>query len=93
MIGVEVGNENVRDVRRFKVESCKLIDDQVFFFEVDGSHPTIETHGKFLCLIKKAIGIAGVKKHRAEFWVPKQCEHGGEVNRAPTSALDGEVFG
>lgn len=93
MVRVEVGDEDVGNIRRFYVEGCKLVDDQIFFAQVNRRHPTIKAVREFFCLVEEAIGVARVEEHRAKFWVAKEREHGREVNAAPASAADGEVFG
>ena len=93
MVRVEVGNEDVGNIRRAKVKVCELIHDQVFFFQMDGRHPTIKTFWEFFRLIEEAIRVTRVEKHRAKFRMTKEREHGGKMNRPPTSAVDGDMFG
>ena len=89
----EMGDEDVGNILWAKVKGRKLIDNQILLAQNDGSHPAIKTLGEFLCLIEETIGIARVEKHRAKLWMTKQRKHGGEVNRAPASAVDGDMFG
>ena len=93
MVRVEVRDEDVGNIRRSKVKVRELIHDQIFFIQMDRSHPAVKTFREFFRLIEEAIGIASVEKHRTEFRVTKQCEHGWEVNAAPTSTVDGDMFG
>lgn len=93
MIRMEVGDENVGNIPWLQVEGCKLIHYQIFFVKRDGSHPAIKPFWEFFRLVEEAIGIARVEKHRAELGVTKQREHGGEMDRPPTSAVNGDVFG
>ncbi len=93
VIRVEVGDEDVGNVLRSKVECRKLIDHQIFFVKRHRSHPAIKTLGKIFGLIEEAVGIARIEKHRAEFRVTQQREHSGKMDRAPTSAVNGDVFG
>ena len=93
MIGMEVRNKDERYVRRSKVEGCKLIDYEVFFIEMNRGHPAVKTHREFLRLFEEAIRIASVEKHCAEFGMTQKSEHGREMDRAPASALNGEMLG
>ena len=93
MVRVEVRDENMGNILRTNIKSRKLIHNQVFFVQCDGGHPAIKAVWEFFCLIEEAIGIARVKKHWTKTRMLKQRKHGGEMNTAPASAVNGNVFG
>ncbi len=93
VVGVKVGNEDMRDIPGPKSKGQKLIDDQILLAQCDGSHPAVKAPGEFLGLIKETIRIARIKQHRAKTRMPHQRKHGGEVNTPPAAPLNGNVFG
>lgn len=93
MIRMEMRDEDVGNIFWLQVEGCKLIHNEVLFVKSDGGHPTVKAFWEFFGLVEEAVGIARVEKHRAKFWMAQQRKHGGKMNRAPASAMDGDVFG
>ena len=92
MVGVEVGEEEVRDIVGREVAGGELWDELLLVGEGDGGGKGVEFFGPLLGDLEEGGGVSGVEEDPALLVVFDEDDLGGEVSAFESASFsEGEV--